>query len=62
MDAVGFAHLLEVSKNDTGKISLRDLQEALGRRGLHELAGAVRSLAGYVTPGRLSFDETVPWF
>ena len=62
MDAIALAKSLDASKDPHGVISLYELQRQLERRGLHELARAVRCLTEFVVPGRLSVSETAPWF
>jgi hypothetical protein len=62
MDAVALAQSLEASKDAGGTVSLQELQRQLSQRGLEELARVVRSLAGYVAPGKLDVEQTAPWF
>jgi len=67
MDAIALAQVLDGSKGSDGTVSLRQLQIQLSGRGLEELARAVESLAGRLTPARLKTDMdsptvTVPWF
>jgi len=65
MDAIALALALDGSRGSDGAISLRQLQAQLSRRGLKELACAVESLAGRLTPAglRLASDPPVivPW-
>jgi len=67
MDAIALAQVLDGSRGSDGTISLRRLQIHLSGKGLEELARAVESLAGRLTPARLKTDmdsptPTVPWF
>ncbi|HEV8201807.1 MAG TPA: hypothetical protein VGS03_17480 [Candidatus Polarisedimenticolia bacterium] len=62
MDAIALAQSLDASRDAGGNVSLRRLEQQLAARGHDELARAVRALAGSITAGRLSFEETVPWF
>ena len=62
MDAIALAQSLDASKDAGGNISLQKLEQHLAQGGHDELARAVRSLAGYVTAGKLYVNETVPWF
>ena len=65
MDAIALALALDGSRGSDGAISLRQLQVQLSRRGLAELACAVESLAGRLTPAGLKLDMSdpviVPW-
>jgi hypothetical protein len=62
MDAIALAQALNGSRGSDGTLSLRELQVALSLRGLEELARAVGSLAGRLTPAKLVTDSpTVPW-
>lgn len=64
MDAIALAHALDGSRGSDGAISLRQLQRLLSDRGHEELARAVESLAGHLTPARLKMDLDnvfAPW-
>jgi len=64
MDAIALAQALDGSRGSDGAISLRQLQKLLSGRSLEELARAVESLAGRLTPARLKTDSEIvnaPW-
>jgi hypothetical protein len=62
MDAMALAQSLDASRDAGGNVSLRRLEQQLAQSGHDELARAVRALAGSITAGKLSFDQTAPWF
>jgi hypothetical protein len=65
MDAIALAQALDGTRQSDGAISLRQLQTQLSASGLKELARAVESLTGRLTPAKLRIHMDtviVPWF
>ena len=61
MDAIALAQSLDEARDFQGRISLSELRRQLQRRGLDELARAVDTLAGRLTPGREDNNPPAPW-